>query len=468
MLKLNLNGSLGTKKIYVLDTNLFINQPDCFEKFEDNVVVVPFWVIDQLDSFKHETNGKGYNAREASRLLMAKFEGLDGAKMHDGVFLNGSGKIFIKYCDSDGAAKLNLKNEVDDKIILLAYKLKSANKAYKDRIIIVSDDTNVRLKSLALGIDAQAFRKGQVEIEANDFLIKNANVSEAELDGLKKTELKEQISEKLAKKLKPHSNQIFRLMNEEMDKEIFAIYRKNKTENYVFRERNLDSAAKIVGFELKNNEQKMAAFLLNDENIPVVTLFGKTGGGKNLLPAGYGLNELKKEKKSRYQKIIVFRPTHTVDRKDHGAMPGGEKEKLSLWSSTGYDAFTKAAFLQLKDYQKTVNLVQSLISDKKIIVSTHSWVRGRTFDDALIIIDEPQNMTLHEIKTLLTRIGVNSKMVLTGDTSQIDISYVNESSNALSRVLHLFRGEDLFAYVRFVKSERSEEAEKIANIFENE
>lgn len=450
------------QKIFVLDTSIFIDDPHAFEQIgEDNVVIVPIWVFEEFDSLKNRENGKGYNAREASRILSEAVQG--GRPFLEGVPLGTSkkGKLYFRFFDPVRLKKFGLEQRNDNKIILCAQMLAQQ---YPELVVLISNDNNMRLKAESLGVRAEFLKSVRIDFSEKNFLIKETAMKDEEFQKLF-LEKKEISLKDFGMKLAPHPNEIISIFNEKTpSSKIFCRWQKKKDGERYLLKQNIDVAEGKLGFSLKNEQQKIAVGLLYDDRISILALFGKTGGGKSLLASAYALNQIEK----KYEKIIIYRTNHSLG-KDLGALPGDLDEKFSVWAKPAIDCMIKAQSLLQNDRnkKKAEAHIEKLIKGKLLEINPIAFIRGGTIENSIIIIDEPQNMTRHEIKTLLTRKGEKSKMILTGDVTQIDNDYVDLHSNGFSHALHLLRGLDFFGYLQFLTSERSDEAEKIANLFEN-
>ncbi len=400
------------QKIYILDTNVLVHDPTAINRFEDNHVVIPIVVIEELDSLKKGLGEVARNAREAINLLDSLR--LKGA-LSEGVNLDTGGTIRIELNHQSETLlpdELNLKS--NDNRILCVAKYLADNKTQDGKVILVSKDANIRVKSDALKIEVQDYRNDKVDFHSlytgfsddgdipNSFIVKDGVVVR-------------------------NGKNIYGLLDNA----------RNKLLN------------KDFVLTSKNTEQLCALDLLLDSKIPLVALVGKAGTGKSLLSVAAGAQMVRNK---MYKGMVVSRPTIPVG-KDMGYLPGGIEDKMEPW---------------MRAIKDSLNFLGIDMGDGKgkvpIIIEPLAYIRGRTFTRHYIIIDETQNLTPHEIKSIVTRVGEGSKMVLAGDPWQIDNPYLDSASNGLSYLVDRFKGDEDFGTVMLTKGVRSKLAEKAANL----
>jgi PhoH-like ATPase len=441
------------KKVYVLDTNVLLQDPHAIYSFEDNEIVIPAVVLEEVDSKKRYMDEIGRNARYISRLLdQYRQKGM----LHTGVGLENGGTLRIEL-NHKSFLKMHqtfIERSNDNRIIAVALNLKEEEEK-KDQprsVTLVSKDALVRVKSEALGIHAEDFLSDQV-----------VQYSESYTGCLELKVNKEIINEyyaqqkipiqKLKKKRRfyPHE---FVILKDELGSSASAIGKITTDTNFLKPLTFNDDH--IWGLKARNVQQKMAFELLLNDDIPLVTLTGKAGTGKTLLSLAAGL--LKIEDENKYQKLLVARPVVPMG-KDIGFLPGEKDEKLRPWMQPIYDNLE-----YLFHTKKPGDLDRILEGMGSIQVEALTYIRGRSIPEQFIIIDEAQNLTKHEVKTIITRVGEASKIVLMGDPEQIDHPYLDASNNGLTYVVEKFKDHAISGHVRLEKGERSALAQLAAQI----
>jgi PhoH-like ATPase len=424
-------------KSYVLDTNVLLLDPEAMFKFEDNNVIIPIGVIEELDRFKKDQSELGKNARQISRLLD---DLRNKGDLRAGVSV-GDGKVMVRY---NGNLESYLKeNNVDLHVIHIAQK--TMDDDLETPCIVVSRDINVRIRANALGIKAENYESDQINHHEMD-----TGYSEIYLDDL----LFEEFSDK-----KEISIDKLTLNDEIYPNHYFLIYNSITNASLLGRSdvncrfiKKLITCPHGVGLMPKNKEQTFLIDALMDNDIKLVCVAGGAGTGKTLLAAaiGYYLTVAKKE----YKRLLVSRPVFPMG-KDIGFLPGDINEKLDPWMCPIYDAF---------DVIKGSTHVngRAMIDGHNVVVEPLTYIRGRSIRDQFLIIDEAQNLNAHEIKTIITRAGENTKVVLTGDIYQIDNPYIDSLSNGLSVVMMAMKDSSLSAHIVLEKGVRSELAEEAA------
>jgi PhoH-like ATPase len=429
------------KKTFVLDTNVLLHNSNCIESFADNTVIIPMAVIEELDKFKSNNDELGRNARQVIRRLdrLRKRGRLgEGVPMDNG----GTLKIIVDKQITGGA---ELEEDIpDNKIIRVAYHLQKSG----EKVIFVSKDINARLKSDALGIQTMDFEKQKVNFDElytgyRTVRLSPQRIAEFEQNGILKIKIPTIFPNEFVM-LSPENNQ-----QSEQDIKPSAIARASDQDTLVKLSAHSEGAWNI---KPRSIEQKMALDLLMNEDIPLVTLVGPAGTGKTLLALAAGLEQTIKVK--RYDKMLVSRPIMPLG-KDIGYLPGDKDSKLLNWMQPIFD---NLAYL-MRDgggpRQSVREKIEKLQREHVIELEALTYIRGRSIPKQYVIIDEAQNLTPHEIKTIISRSGEDTKMVLTGDPSQIDNPYLDSNSNGLSYAVERLKPLALHGHVTLTKSERS-------------
>ena len=438
------------KKIFILDTNVLIHDPEAMFSFDDNDVYLPIYVIEEIDKLKEYSDRVGKSARETSRNIekLRKEEKNSNLSLLEGLKNSTGGTFRIVLGENDSVNipdSLN-KNLTDNKIIGQALRIKNENK--KRKVILVSKDMNVRIKANVLGMETVDYVKDQIDINQLYEGWREIEISSDLFSLLEKAPI---INWDLVLKEEPKANELIRFKNS--NKEILTIYKKEreKLEKQVFAD------TKVWGVFARNTEQKQAMELLMDERIKLVTLVGKAGTGKTLLAIATALEQVVERK--LYKKIFIARPVVPMGN-DIGFLPGTEKEKMQPWMLPIYD---NIEFLASNKGQTSLNEAEKVVVGLESLgllkVEPLTYIRGRSIPQGFIIIDEAQNLTPHEVKTIITRVGKDTKIVFTGDPDQIDNPYLDANSNGLAYIAERMKNEILVGHIRLVKGERSEISE---------
>lgn len=429
-------------KTFVLDTNVLLHNSESIESFADNNVIIPMAVIEELDRFKTDSNELGRNARQVIRRLDAL---RSKGNLRDGVTLDKGGTLRITttvVIDEDMPLDIDI---TDNRILWTAYNLHKQG----ETVIFVSKDINARIKADAIGLKAVDFEKQKVNFEELYTGIIDVTVPGSIIDKL----FNEKILSDLTFELLP--NQFVQLIDEANEKHT-ALARNGEPGTI----RILPSShPRIWNIKARNREQRMALELLMDTNVQLVTLVGQAGTGKTLLAMAAALHSTLKEKS--YDKILVSRPIVPMGR-DIGFLPGDKDEKISHWMQPIFD---NLQYL-LRENDDTINgttkskstsqtRTGALLRDNIIEMEALTYIRGRTLPGQFVIIDEAQNLTPHEIKTIISRAGEGTKMVLTGDPYQIDNPYLDASSNGLTYAAERLKTQSVHGHILLTKSERS-------------
>ena len=422
-------------KAFVLDTNVLLNDPDSIFSFEDNDVVIALAVLRELERFKTELTERGRNARQVIRVLDDLRN--EGGNLSSGIQLDGGGTLRV---DTTGAEQLLKSTKADDLLIPVIKRISDGGQ----ETVLLTQDIAFRVKADALGIKVQEYRRETCRTDYSG-LVGPVDIDDEFIDSLfeKKT-----VSANLGQEFL--SNQ-FVLIRSFSGKSGIMMHIGNDTFELV-------SSHVASSVRPKNLEQTCALHALLNDNIRIVTLKGKAGTGKTLLAACAALQQVWAEK--RFDRMLVARPVIPMG-KDIGYLPGDMYEKMTPWMQPIYDASDIITGIDRKSGRSSL---PAKSFDEFMDIVPLTYIRGRSLAHSFIIIDECQNTTRHEIKTILTRVGQQSKIVLTGDVEQIDCPYLSESTNGLSYVIEKLKGQTLFAHVTLTKSERSKVAELAANV----
>ncbi|WP_088043937.1 PhoH family protein [Bacillus sp. EAC] len=439
-------------KIYVLDTNVLLQDPLAIFSFEDNDVVVPAVVLEEVDSKKRYMDEVGRNARYVSKLIDS-FREL--GKLHESIPLENGGtfRIELNHRSFQQLQEIFVEKTNDNRILAVAknLSLEEEAKVSGKTVILVSKDTLVRVKADALNLLAEDY--------LSDRVVEVDHIYTGYLEYYINTDLLNKFYEKAELPVSDianhpfYSNQ-FIVLKDALGGSSSALGIVDKTgtkiKKFVF------SNEHIWGIRPRNAQQSMALELLLRDDIPLVTLIGKAGTGKTLLALAAGL--MQTEDLQNYKKLLVARPIVPVG-KDLGYLPGEKDEKLRPWMQPIYDNLE-----YLFNTKKPGELDAILAGMGSIEVEALTYIRGRSIPEQFIIIDEAQNLTRHEVKTILTRVGDRSKIVLMGDPEQIDHPYLDEYNNGLTYVVEKFKDQKISGHVKLIKGERSSIAQLAADL----
>ncbi len=435
-------------KNYIIDTNVLLHDPNSLLNFANNSVLIPIEVIEEIDRFKRESTELGQNARTVSRML----DGFRGeGRLSEGVRLPNGGRLKIVF-QKNGQEKnghvIFSDNTVDNRILSQAASIQKAQP--KNPTILVSKDINLRIKADALGLQAEDYETDRVFIKdlytgmvellvSPDKLASFRANGEFELNG--------------GKQYFPNE---YCTLTDETNPKKAALTKVDATGTKLIP--IIDCREGIWGIKPRNREQHYAFDALLDDRVKLVTLMGKAGTGKTLLAMAAGLKRTVLDRE--FRRLIVARPTISMG-KELGFLPGSLEEKLAPWMQPIHDALEMLSDLNMgHDHRRSTDLMRS----GSIVVEALSYIRGRSIANQFMIIDEAQNLTPLEVKTIVTRVGHGTKIIFTGDPYQIDNPYVDSSSNGFNYVVSRFRTEAVAAHVELQKGERSELAELAANV----
>ncbi len=440
------------KKVYVLDTNVLLQDPNALFSFQDNEVIIPAIVLEEIDSKKRLADEIGRNARHVSRLLDSlRAKG----SLSEGIELETGGLIKVELNHRSFSKLQDVFAEItnDNRILAVAlnYHLENPDKENKP-VIIVSKDTLVRIKADVLGITAQDYLTDRIVAE-NDIYTGNMNmfVHPSLIDEFYTFRFLSIPALKLSYTLYPHE---FVILRDEMGSSKSALVKVNADGKRL--EPLYLNNEPIWGISARNAQQRMAFELLLNDDISLVTLSGKAGTGKTLLTLAAGL--MKVEDDHKFKKLLIARPVVPMG-KDIGYLPGEKEDKLRPWMQPIYDNLEF-----LFDTKKSSDIDKILAGMGSIQVEALTYIRGRSIPGQFIIIDEAQNLSKHEVKTIISRAGEGSKIVLLGDPDQIDHPYLDASSNGLTYVVEKFKQESVSGHVTLERGERSHLAQLAADL----
>ncbi|MCT8139072.1 PhoH family protein [Anaerobacillus sp. CMMVII] len=440
-------------KIYVLDTNVLLQDPLAIFAFEENEVVIPAIVLEEVDSKKRYMDEIGRNARQVAK-IMDQFR--EKGKLHEKVLLENGGQLRVELNHRSFEKMKDMFDEKsnDNRIIAVALNLLLEEKIKENgrRVILVSKDALMRVKADAIGIQAEDFLSDRVI--TSDHIYSGYLEVLVSVEVLNKFYKDQKISIKELKNYQRLYPNQFVILKDELGSSASAIGKVDTNcRDIIPLIRDLDH---VWGIKPRNVQQRMAFDLLLRDDLPLVTLVGKAGTGKTLLSLAAGL--LQTEDFHKYKKLLVARPVVPVG-KDLGYLPGEKEEKLRPWMQPIYDNLEF-----LFNTKKPGELDQILAGMASIQVEALTYIRGRSIPEQFIIIDEAQNLTKHEVKTILTRVGEGSKIVLMGDPQQIDHPYLDEYNNGLTYVVEKFKAEKISGHVKLEKGERSGLAQLAADL----
>jgi PhoH-like ATPase len=436
------------KKNYVLDTNVLLHDPRAIFRFEDNDVIIPIYVIEEIDQFKREGSERGRNARSIARLLDELRE--KGGSLATGVPLEGTagGRLRVAVPKTRPELPSAIDHAVMDQAILqCAFDAREQDGGRPT--VFVTMDTNLRIRADALGMVAENYENQRVEIDRTDTGVKELELPAGEIDNffhegrlpLNETNLTPNMCVFLRDATNPSHTALGRW--DGLRKEVIALRTPREG---------------VMGVRPRNKEQSYAIDLLLDENIRLVTLVGKAGTGKTLLALAAGLKRTVDD--GMFTRMLVSRPVMPLGR-DIGYLPGDVDEKLNPWMQPIFD---NLEFLFQTASKKGPRAYAELLESGQIQVEPLTYIRGRSLPNQFMIVDEAQNLTPHEVKTIITRSGDGTKIVLTGDPHQIDNPYVDSASNGLTVAADRFRNEKMAGHIVLSKGERSDLAELAANL----
>jgi PhoH-like ATPase len=448
------------KKNYVLDANVLLHDPHAVFKFEDNNVIIPIYAIEEIDKFKREQSERGRNARAIARVLDELRP--KGGSLSKPIPMKAGGSLVIALPKKRHELGVGLEsNSLDHAILHTAIDIRDKNGGLPT--VFVTMDTNLRIRADALGVMSQTYENVRVhDIDLEQSVVEvsvppasiEAFFSEGEVEVGSFSGSSAAASS--VESLYPNAGVLLR--NEQAPNHT-ALGRYDAGKKAVRALRVPREG--VMGVRPRNKEQSIALDLLLDDSVPLIALFGKAGTGKTLLALAAGLQRTTLDKS--YSRMLVSRPVMPLGR-DLGFLPGDVEEKLNPWMQPIFDNL-ELIFTHGKGGDRDgARSYAPLIESGLIQVEPLTYIRGRSLPRQYLIVDEAQNLTPHEVKTIITRSGEGTKVVLTGDPQQIDHPYVDHASNGLSVVAQRFKAERLAGHVAMTKGERSELAELAANL----
>ncbi|MBS1646944.1 MAG: PhoH family protein [Bacteroidetes bacterium] len=431
-----------TKKIFVLDTSVIIYDHTAIKHFQEHDVVIPITVLEELDQFKKGNDTKNFAAREFSRYI-DKLSG--NHSLQEWTPINGKthGNFKIEFAQKAkniDAEYVFGERKADHKILNCA--LKVAAEYPEKKVVLITKDINLRLKAKALNLTAEDYETGKIK-HVDELYTGISTIEKAPIDAIETLYQKNEVDvSSTHKRDTPMANHFFVLKNGQ--KSVLAAY---EQETKTLRRVNKTVAFNVVP---KNAEQAFAIDAVLNPNIKLVTIQGVAGTGKTLLSIAGAL-----EQRRNFHQIYIARPIVPLSNKDIGYLPGDIKSKLNpymepLWDNLKY---IKSLFGEKdKEYKQ----IEEMVDKEKIVVCPLAYIRGRSLSNVFFIVDEAQNLTPHEVKTIVTRAGENTKIVFTGDVHQIDTPYLDAQSNGLSYMIDKVKDNKLYAHITLQRGERSE------------
>jgi PhoH-like ATPase len=439
-------------KTFILDTNVILHDPTCILQFQENDIVIPLPVIEEIDHFKRGSQVINLNAREFARTL----DSLTGNSIFNGGITLGPGKGVVQIAIAKGLSaeirEIFSEDNSDHRILSVAHDLHKANGNRKN-VVLVTKDVNMRMKAKAIGIRAEDYSTDRVQSidalysgkeiveDVDDECISALYQAPFELPA-------DPISRRHEFDLIPNKYFILRNPN----RSVLACY-----DSVAGLLRKVEKTP-VSGIKPRNAEQIFAVDALTRASIPLVTLTGKAGTGKTLLALASAIAA-----KRSYRQVFVARPLVPLSNKDMGYLPGDVESKMAPYMQPVWDNL-KIIQNQYAEDDKQYQQIDQMIKEDKIVIEPLSYIRGRSLQKIFFIVDEAQNLTPHEIKTIITRAGDAVKIVITGDIYQIDHPYLDAESNGLSYLIDRFKGQSLYSHINLEKGERSELAELASNL----
>lgn len=436
-------------KNYILDTNVLLHDPNSLLCFKDNHVLIPIEVLEEIDRFKRESTELGQNARTVSRTLDALRK---QGSLSVGVALANGGTLRILFQPPKARTKASEPSlnghSVDNRIVAQAMAVHKAST--KIPTILVTKDINLRIKADALGLPAEDYETDRVNITdlytgTFDLIVPAARLAAFRTDG-----------ELALNGNRTYFPNEFCTLAEEGNPKRTALAKVDATGKKLIP--ILDCREGVWGIKPRNREQHFAFDALLDDKVKLVTLMGKAGTGKTLIAMAAGLKRTVLDRE--YRRVVVARPTVSMGR-EIGFLPGSLEEKLSPWMQPIHDALELLGDLNMGHESRRPG---DLMRNGTVVVEALSYIRGRSIANQYMVIDEAQNLTPLEVKTIVTRAGMGTKLIFTGDPYQIDNPYVDGSSNGFNYIVSKFRDQPIAAHIELQKGERSELAELAANI----
>ncbi|MBL4656892.1 MAG: PhoH family protein [Flavobacteriales bacterium] len=429
------------KRVYVFDTSVILHDHNAINNFQEHDVAIPITVLEELDNFKKGNDNKNFEAREFIRRVDKLSE---NHTLKEWVPLNGKNKgrfkiVMIGQTLKIDAEKTFDERKADHKILNAALTL--AEEGKHDDVILVTKDINLRIKAKALNINAEDYQTGKVK-DLNDLYLGKGQIENISSEVIKEISTKGYLDKNKLDKEYMVDNHFYILKN---GKTSSLAYYNPESEHYE-RVQNQE----CYGIKPRNAEQTFALHSILNPDIRLVTIQGVAGTGKTLLALAGAIEQRKK-----YRQIILARPIVPLSNKDIGYLPGDVKDKIDPYMEPLWDNlnFIKNQF---SDNDRKHRAILEMQKNNKIVISPLTYIRGRSLSNIIFIVDEAQNLTPHEVKTIITRAGEGTKIIFTGDVHQIDSPYLDEQSNGLTYIIDRLKGNKLFSHVTLEKGERSE------------
>ena len=436
-------------KNFILDTNVLLHDPQSVFKFQDNNIIIPITVIEEVDRFKKDMNETGRNARMVSRILDSMRE---KGSLAAGVTMPGGGTLRVEMFAEKYFKNLPVDLRVDNgdnRIIAVAQDVRDR---FPDTVtIFVTKDSNLRIKADAIGLTAEDYESDKVDIQDLYSGTRTVEVSAEAVDRFYGQGWLEAPVD-----LTPNE---FLTIVDSSNANHSAICRNDPANSRIVPVRKVPKEG-IWSLFPRNREQSFALDVLMDDSVKLVTLVGKAGTGKTLLAIAAGLHKTAEE--TVYNRLLVSRPVFPMG-KDLGFLPGDIEEKLTPWMQPIFDN-VELLISGHESEKRHSKGYKELMAMGLLDIEPLTYIRGRSIPNQYLIVDEAQNLTPHEIKTIVTRVGEGTKIILTGDPYQIDNPYVDSSSNGLTYLVEKFKGQRIAAHVTLTRGERSELAELAANL----
>mgnify|MGYP001043401308 CR=1 FL=1 len=431
------------KKIFVLDTSVIIYEHNSILNFDEHDIGIPITVLEELDNFKKGNDTKNFEAREFIRLIdkLAKDQ-----MLHQWNPINGKGKGEFKVImDTSGNGTLDAnrvfnEDKPDHRILNSALLLQKEERGRK--VILVSKDVNLRLKAKSLGLHAEDYTTGKIQnissLYSGRTVIEDVNADVINL----MYEKGYCPPEEILGKVKPEKNHYYILKSGK--KSVLAYYNPFNEMVEQVEKRS------VYGVKPRNAEQTFAIHALLKPEVKLVSIQGVAGTGKTLIALAAAL-----EQKRDFRQIYLARPIVPLSNKDIGYLPGDIKSKLNPYMEPLWDNL-KFIQNQYSESDKEYSKITEMVNQEKLVITPLAYIRGRSLSNICFIVDEAQNLTPHEVKTIITRAGENTKIIFTGDIYQIDTPYLDAQSNGLSYLIDRLKGNELYAHITLEKGERSE------------
>lgn len=432
-------------KTFILDTNVLLHDINSIKAFEDNNVVIPITVIEELDNFKTAEDERGKNARMVSRLLDSLRE---KGKLNEGVKLENGGTLKIDMGTENILPPFLSLNKPDNAILNTAYYY---FKIKKQNVITVSKDTNLRLKAEALGLKSQDYTTDKINYDELYTGMREMTVPAYKIDKFYK-------EKKVSLDGEFYPNE-FVILKADDDSNKSAMGRMSQNGDSILKALSAKEPSPW-GIKPLNKEQRFAMELLLDDKLDLVTIVGSAGTGKTLISLATGMERTFDSEK--YKRLVICRSVVPVGR-DIGFLPGTKEEKLDVWMGAIYDNLEFLAEIKHPG-DNSEDQIKYIMDSGKVEIASLTHIRGRSLPRQYIIVDDAQNMTAHEMKTILSRAGENTKVVVTGDPHQIDTPYLDPESNGLTYVVERLKGQKTYGHIKFTKTERSPLADMIARL----